>query len=146
MNFEEFKKAFDFLAEKFGMAVDWTADNVLPYVKEVGVRVAKYIITEKSIGVAISLFFIVLTTILFVKIAQEYAKAINKDKSFKGLFYTHNKYSEDPEIRDGTIVILVIGVVIAVSAAICFFICLSSLLKWIFIPELAILEYLKTII
>lgn len=39
---DEVIKVLDKLGEKFGIAIDWTNENVMPYLKEVGERCVSY--------------------------------------------------------------------------------------------------------
>ena len=38
----EFEKALDAVCDKFGIAVDWSSKNVVPYVQELSTRVVHF--------------------------------------------------------------------------------------------------------
>lgn len=48
----------DNLCEKFGIAIDWTSENVIPYITELAGKFIKY-------EIAVSAFYVVLTIIGF---------------------------------------------------------------------------------
>lgn len=56
---EQIISVIDALCRKFGIVVDWTAENVLPYLQELGARYIKY-------EIATSIAWIVLIGALFI--------------------------------------------------------------------------------
>lgn len=66
---DEIIKVLDNLAQKFGIAIDWTSDNVLPYLQDLMTRYAKYIcftsIMWLIIGILIVIGFIVAMVVYF---------------------------------------------------------------------------------
>ena len=50
---EEIIKVLDFICEKIGITIDWTADNVMPYVGELMVKFIKYEIATSIAWMAI---------------------------------------------------------------------------------------------
>lgn len=72
---EQIIEVLNALCEKFGVAIDWTADNVLPYVESLCVKLITWEIWT-------SVYWIGLMTLLFViflfvskKITKQYIKA-----------------------------------------------------------------------
>ena len=39
---EQIIKVIDNLCEKFGIAIDWTSNNMLPYIQQLGDKIVKY--------------------------------------------------------------------------------------------------------
>lgn len=154
MNIKDFESAIDILADKFGMAIDWTSDNVIPYVKDIFERVIQYKILTNSIGAGISLLVLIACILYFVFMRREYKKLnsisyddrcmLDKEGRLRGGFFYGYKYfsphdvylKEDPEFWS---VIIVFIIVISLSALILF---LVSLLEWVYIPEFKFVEYL----
>ena len=66
MNAKDFESAIDILADKFGIAIDWTSDNVIPYLKDILERVVQYKIITNSIGTGISLLILIACILYFV--------------------------------------------------------------------------------
>lgn len=46
---EEIIKVLDALSEKFGIAIDWTGENVLPYVEEFLPKITNWLIGEAAV-------------------------------------------------------------------------------------------------
>lgn len=55
---EELVKALTELANKFGIAIDWTSQNVLPYVQELMSRIVRFEIATSVMWLIIGLMFI----------------------------------------------------------------------------------------
>lgn len=69
---EEIIKVLDDLAKRFGIVVDWTQDNVLPYVQQLCEKLVKYEIATSTawiiitaIGLAIGMASILLACTIF---------------------------------------------------------------------------------
>lgn len=61
MNFsEQIINVLNEVTNKFGLAIDWTSSNVLPYAKELGDRIVKYEVNTSMIWIIIYLIFIAL--------------------------------------------------------------------------------------
>lgn len=67
-------EAINILADKFGIAIDWTSDNVIPYLKDILERVVQYKVLTNSIGLGISLLILIACVLYFVFMRKEYNK------------------------------------------------------------------------
>lgn len=56
---EELIKALTELAKKFGVAIDWTSQNVLPYVQELASRIIKFEVATSVLWAAIGAMFVI---------------------------------------------------------------------------------------
>ena len=56
---EELIKALTELANKFGIAIDWTSQNALPYAQELMNRIVKFEIVTSIMWLVIGLMFII---------------------------------------------------------------------------------------
>lgn len=70
---EELIKALTELANKFGVAIDWTSQNALPYVQELVNRIVKFEMATSIMWLIIGLMFIASTywMIKLVKFCQK---------------------------------------------------------------------------
>ena len=79
----QFIEVLDALCEKFGIAIDWTSQNVVPYVTELATRIITYEIST-------SVVWMVIAAILFLiawKMTKRNCKAdIFEDEWFLGWF------------------------------------------------------------
>lgn len=72
MNFsEQVINILNDLANKFGIAIDWSAENILPYLQDLGGRIINYEISTSIVWIVISLFLIaVLGVIIYFDIKK----------------------------------------------------------------------------
>ena len=60
----EIIEVLDYLGEKFGIAIDWTSNNVLPYLQALVDKFIKWEISTSILWIAIAIFVIVMTITL----------------------------------------------------------------------------------
>ena len=60
----EIIEILDYLGEKFGIAIDWTSNNVLPYLQALVDKFIKWEISTSILWIAIAAFIIVMTITL----------------------------------------------------------------------------------
>ena len=81
MNFSsQFIEVLDALCEKFGIAIDWTSQNVVPYVTELATRIITYEIWTSAAWIAIS-------AIVFL-IALKMTKNLCKEDRFEDEWFS----------------------------------------------------------
>lgn len=62
---EEIIKVLDNLGEKFGIAVDWTSQNIMPYIQELMNRYRSYFITSCVIWLTLELVLLFISIVIF---------------------------------------------------------------------------------
>lgn len=77
---DEIIKVLNELCSKFGIAIDWTNGNVVPYLQDLMTRYAKYICYTSIMWLAVG----VMITIVFGVILYKYFKSCEED-CFDGL-------------------------------------------------------------
>ena len=149
------KEFVDAVAEKFGMFVDWTSDNIVPQVMDILMRYRLYEITRLSL--IIFLLFIVFSICVgFLTAAKVETKKVNKITKdndwyyYKGTFFEYSlnlTYDEEhknykvvsSKIYDittfGLISAIIIGIVLMCLIGFGFE-PVFNLIKWIFVPEI----------
>ena len=114
----------DKISSQVGIVVDWTADNVVPYVMELCNRIVMYEGIKAALGIVICLIVIGISVVIWKK----------ADKMFPA-----DRYGRDPEFF---LLRIFSGIVTGVSSIVMstkvFFI-----VKCFVIPELIILEILQ---
>lgn len=124
---EQVIEVLNYLAEKLGMAIDWTSENVIPYVKEIMERYRMYSITSSVIWIIVGIIALFLFVFLFKK-----ARKIWKKDSY------------DDDSDDWVIAMCIVGSgVFFIAGIIILAINIPSLLRWCFIPEVQFLEMAK---
>ena len=128
---EEIIKVLDNLGEKFGVAIDWTSSNVIPYLQDLGQRFIQY----RNVTAIIQ---IILFLVLFI------ASIICIKKLIK---WTHTEdYQKDYDNE----VLFIVGVffsIVLIILSTCFIIgnCVG-IAQNIFIPEVTIINYIQNMI
>ena len=136
MNFStEVITIIDELAKRMGLAIDWTAENVMPYLEDLGSRYVSYILTRDIISLVMGLFI----TIVFIIICVSYAKKIEK---------LNNNHS------DGSDFDYMMGIGAGLVSAVSLFVNIifiipgkvNEILACIYLPEKIIFDYISTFI
>ena len=66
----EIIKVLDHLCDKFDIAIDWSSNNVMPYLQDLMVRITKYVIYTNILWLVISILIIGATVFALVKIIK----------------------------------------------------------------------------
>lgn len=66
----EIIKVLDHLCDKFGIAIDWSSNNMMPYLQDLMVRITKYAIYTNILWLVMSIFIISATVFALVKIIK----------------------------------------------------------------------------
>lgn len=128
---EEVIKILDALAEKFGLAIDWTSANVLPYLQQLCGKYVTYEIATSVVWILIGI------CLLFVgKYVIEKAK------------YCWKKYKEDYWYSDydfGAIVLGILAGCVIVGGIIVILCQIFDIVTCIVFPEKIIIEELQSV-
>lgn len=123
---DELTKVFDKIAEKFGIVVDWTKKDVLPYIQDLMQRYRNLAIAQNII----TIIFCVLIVNSCIFLLKHIYKA-NKKSIFR-------EYDNDVSILG---LIAIICCVTAISICIPMIgVTINEVLNWIFVPELQFAE------
>ena len=133
-------EVLDYMGEKLGIAIDWTAENVMPQVMEFMGRYQIYAIVENAIYIIMCIISVIIG-IAFIK------------KMFKGIATKDhdNMWYELSCCTDGVIpIVITIGCVIAIGFIISDLVNhVFDIAKWTLIPEIQFIEtcseYLKSV-
>lgn len=109
----------NYLGEKLGVTIDWTSENVLPYVQTLCGKYINWEIATSIVWIVVGLILIVLAII-----------------SFKG--------ARNPEIYDEGF-LYVVFVMLLIFGVVIIFNQIFDIIKCIYIPELKIYEYVKSL-
>lgn len=140
-------ETLDYLFEKFGIAVDWTTENVMPYVQELAEKIVTYKIVTNSTWILISVIIIIACCIYLKKMHTSYKQCeITKESNVLWKYYKGVYSGESVDLTDtgkATAWVMTFVFPFGFIAFICSF---SSLLKWIFIPEIQLIEYVSNLV
>lgn len=126
---DEIIKVLDNLGQKFGIAIDWTSQNVLPYLQDLMNRFIGYKNVVAIVWIIISITMLGLSVFGLIKLIK-WRKSDKYDDSYlsnDGIFF---------RCILTTIIILIISFFIVLACN------TQGLIQNIFIPELSILDYI----
>lgn len=121
-------KVLEYLGAKLGIAVDWTAENVIPYAEQLFKKYVTLKITCASIGAFIGVMLAVMTVVLAVKVIKGYVKY--ESTTERNLLWERFGPTAMGTIAIGIAIVCGLVAVFAIGCNI------SSLLEWIIIPEI----------
>lgn len=122
---EKIIEVLEYFADKVGIAINWTSDNILPYVQQILAKYQAYAIVENAIWIAICTIGIVGCIICGKKV-----------------YAHHLKVQDDCYADDDIFLIITIPAIVGVSIiSIIGFICATmSLVRWCIVPEFQFLD------
>ena len=111
---DELIKTFDYLLSQFGIAVDWTSENVIPYLQTLAEKLVRFEINTSIMWLVIGVVGLIVGVWMFVK-----------------------------DIKDwDTGICLIGGILIIVAGVICCW-QVYDIIKCVSFPELYVFEYIK---
>lgn len=119
---EQIIEVIECLGQKFGIVIDWSAENLLPLAEHLGGRIVDW-------KIASSWFWIILCGILFIA----------------GIVCIICGFKNGVEYDLGAM-LLTIGILVSVFGVVGLCINIFELVKVLTFPELVILEYIQTFI
>ena len=131
------------LSEKVGVAVDWTAENILPQLKVVCEHFIHYKLITTGIGVGIATLSIIVSIIATLYILSQYNSFIRTGQ--QNLFFKIDNLNIC-RVRDTTICIFAIASISSAIGIGYLFYGIPILIQCAVCPELVILDYLKDIL
>ena len=111
---DELIKTFDYLLSQFGIAVDWTGENVIPYLQTLAEKLVRIEINTSIMGLVVGVVVLTVGVWIFVKDIKDWDS---------GVFIL------------GAILIIVAGIVCCCQV--------YDIIKCVSFPELYVFEYIK---
>ena len=131
---EQIIKLLEHMGDKIGVVIDWTQENVMPYVEDLVRRFITLNIVECILGIVLFLGFGGVAAIMWKFYCRGKETAI-KNKHSNAIY---DYYSVGPEIGG---MFLIVGIIVSILIAIIgIVINISELVKWIIVPEFQIVE------
>lgn len=139
----EIIKVLDSLGEKLGIAIDWTAENVQPYLKDLMERFIDYKMIINIIGVVISLLIIFLLAVIFKRtVIKSYNRCKENERSTEIWWYSNDGISIDGEV---VFMIIAIAMFTLLPSLIALFINTTGIIENICLPEKVLIDYITNI-
>lgn len=133
-------KVLDKIAEQIGLAIDWTQENVVPYVKDLLARYATMQLVSNIVAGGIYLSLVIVSAVMIIHILRQHNKG-----NTKSMFIV----SEDGEILDEGwinalgIIVIFISIVMLIIGIIGVPHCVNSVIRWFTVPEVQIISDLN---
>ncbi len=121
---EEIIKVLDNLAQKFGIAIDWTSQNVMPYVQDLVSRYIAYNNLIAIVQIAISVILITVGIVCIVKLI----KWTKKDEYYDEELFCWG--------IAGSLFIIALGIGLTIGNT-------MGIIQNICMPEMTILDYIR---
>lgn len=118
---DEIIKVLDNLGQKFGIAIDWTSQNILPYLQDLMYRYVSLQNTKAIIWIVLISVLLLITIILMII-------GIKKARE-----------DEDEEFFEASIGL---GIIVIIALSIPLICNIFGLMQNIYTPELTLLEYI----
>ena len=127
---EQIIQVLDNLGEKFGLAIDWSSENILPYANELMNKAVSYelwmniiIFTFITIGLALS-------WIIFFKTI--------KNKNFNWDYFD--------ALTITAVISIILAVLFSIAFIICLIFCVSTIIACLAFPEKIIFDMIKSML
>jgi len=124
---QEIIKVLDNLCEKFGIAIDWTSQNVVPYLKELMGRFINYEVVTSIFWIIVGVIAIIIPVIVIKKISK----------------YAEKDYYSD--WRFYQVVTIIFGSFIVFTFLIMILFQIYDIIECYTIPEKVIFDYLNSL-
>ena len=132
---EQVIKVLDAVCDKFGIAIDWTSNNVIPYIQQLGNKIIIYDICNSIMWLVVVCLFL-LTVSIFIK------KFLNK-KKLEANERMNDYYYTDGSLDNGAwYCYLIIGILLVIAIVIGT-ISSQSIIQDIVFPEKTLIEFIK---
>ena len=131
-------KVLDSVCDKFGIAIDWTGNNVIPYVEQLGNKIISYDICMSIMWLVIGCITPLTIAVFTTKFL--YKKKLEAKESSNG-YYFKSGCSDDGATCCHLIIgiLLVVAIVVGINN-------LQSIIQDIVFPEKTIIEFIKSYI
>ena len=132
---EQVIKVLDAVCDKFGIAIDWTSNNVIPYIQQLGNKIIIYDIYN-------SIMWLVIGSVIPLTVAILIKKFLNK-KKLEAKETINDYYYTDGSLDEGALYCYLIIGILLVIAFVIGTISLQSMIQDITFPEKTIIEFIK---
>lgn len=127
---DEIIKILDELGKKFGMAIDWGSENIMPYLQDLLKRFIAYRNIGAIVQIIIATVILIVGIILIVKLIK-WGRSENFNKN----------YLDDDELllalgTLGTVLLIALGIGLIIGN-------ILGLLQNVYMPELTIINYIQ---
>lgn len=132
---EEVIKILDDLGQRFGIAIDWSSQNILPYLQDLMTRLIQYKNIQAIIWIVVSVIMFIVTGIVLKVVLKYIGKYYDSLDS--------HLYDEDRALAKG-LAWFIAGIFIFAFILV-IILNIRGLIQNIYLPEATIIEYIKSL-
>lgn len=134
---KELCNVIDKIAEKIGVVVDWTNENVMPYVQNIMERYRTMSIVGNLVAIIVCAIIITICVIVITKMIKGIVNGLKNEVSS---IWFDADYDELSKLSIVTSVITIIPLLVSVIV-----LCVAAvdLIGWLYVPEVKFLGVLK---
>ena len=131
-------EVLDYIGEKLGIAVDWTADNVWPQVIDILGRYRILQLVEECLWLVAIFGLAIIFIKLWKRIYKSYVTCKNDGRH--NIWWDYRSYNGLPEMTGCLFGFTMFSVICGVFIAVSIPFIVSAILKWLLVPEMQFLE------
>lgn len=135
---DEIIKVLDDLAKRFGVAIDWTAENVLPLIKQAMSNLVTYKIVSNALMIVLGVVSLIVAGVLI--------KQLLKPKANNRLYEKHGINDNKYELTTSGNTAACVAGASTVFGVMCICASIDELLRWTIMPEIQIITYIKDLL
>lgn len=127
-------QVIDALCEKFGIAVDWTSENIIPYVQTLGGKLISYELITSIYLIVLMVIITVVYTIVFKKTYKYFCKKVDEER------YDECGWSVARAFFVAGLLCITLATIIVIAIQ------TNDIIKCLTFPELFIFEYISNLL
>ena len=139
----EIINVLNYICDKIGIAIDWTAENVWPQVMDVLGRYRVMQLIVSAIWMVAAIGIITIFVVLWINAIAAHGRALKECKG--NIWWDYSTYSKSVSV-DGVLPLMICSIFIGALVLILFVASTDEFLSWLLVPEIKYLEMLKTYI
>lgn len=125
----EIEKAIDKIAEKFGIALDWSQDNIYPCIRDILQRYRTVSIVQDAVTIVLLVLSVILTTLALKHI-------------FKQIISADDSADDDDDDDFISTIIIAVCIVWLLISVLVTIVNIYDITGWIFVPEMQFVKEL----
>ena len=131
---EQIIQVLNALCEKFGLVIDWTSANVIPYLGELCGKLVNYEIWTSVAWITFQLMLCIASIVITKKLIPIFKRGIESQGQY------------DYEWTIGSVFAIIFLVCFYISLTVAFIFEANDIIKYITFPEMYIVEYVQGLI
>ena len=144
MNFsEQVISILDDLSKRFGVVVDWSSENILPYAQDLCTRMTKYELVKHISTLIILIIMMIIGITLLGKVFSEW-KNIKKGKleNNDSIYFERVQY-RGIELTGIGWTFIIVGSIIMLITVMCIPCCIEDIIECVYLPEKVIIDTIQ---